>query len=157
MSGYMFAVFDIFLYEVMKLNYHIGNIFTGGLISLLIFSNGILSKFTGDSDAVFIIHTLAFISILAVKLVTGTKIRNFPTEVYLYTGGLLSILIIFLESVTMKKIGVSFTILFLIIGQLLSSLAIDHFGLFRRQVHKFSIKKSLGLLLIFAGIIIINI
>ncbi|WP_319205364.1 DMT family transporter [uncultured Ilyobacter sp.] len=139
------------------MNYHIGNMFTGGLISLLIFSNGILSKFVGDSEAVFIIHTLAFLSILAVKLFTRTKIKEFPTELYLYAGGILSIFIISLESVTMKKIGVSFTVLFLIMGQLTSSLVIDHFGLFKRSIHKFNLKKSMGLILIFAGIIIINI
>ncbi|WP_320046354.1 DMT family transporter [uncultured Ilyobacter sp.] len=139
------------------MNYHIGNMFTGGLISLLIFSNGILSKFVGDSEAVFIIHTLAFLSILAVKLFTRTKIEKFPAGIYLYAGGILSIFIIFLESVTMKKIGVSFTVLFLIIGQLTSSLIIDHFGLLGRSIHKFNLKKSMGLILIFAGIIIINI
>ncbi|WP_321328292.1 DMT family transporter [uncultured Ilyobacter sp.] len=139
------------------MNYHIGNMFTGGLISLLIFSNGILSKFVGDSEAVFIIHTLAFLSILAVKLFTRTKIKEFPTELYLYAGGILSIFIISLESVTMKKIGVSFTVLFLIMGQLTSSLVIDHFGLFKRSIHKFNLKKSMGLILIFTGIIIINI
>jgi transporter family-2 protein len=75
----------------------------------------------------------------------------------LYAGGILSIFIISLESVTMKKIGVSFTVLFLIMGQLTSSLVIDHFGLFKRSIHKFNLKKSMGLILIFAGIIIINI
>lgn len=140
----------------MKMNYHIGNIITGGLISLLIFSNGILSKFVGDSEAVFIVHTLGFLSIFAVKLFTKTKIEKFPSELYLYTGGILSIFIILLESITMKKIGVSLTVLFLIIGQLTSSLTIDHFGLFGRSSHKFTLKKSMGLMLIFAGIIIIN-
>ncbi|WP_319370857.1 DMT family transporter [uncultured Ilyobacter sp.] len=141
----------------MKINYHIGSIFTGTLISVLIFLNGNLSKFIGDTEAVFIMHTLAFLSILAVKLFTRTKFKDFPTEIYLYTGGILSIFIISLETITMKEIGISFTILFLIIGQLVSSLTIDHFGLFGRAVHKFSLKKSIGLVFVFAGIIIINI
>lgn len=137
--------------------YYIGNIFTGALISLFVFFNGALSKYTNDISALFIVHVLGFLSILLVKFFKKSRIEKFPTQYYLYLGGLCNIIIIFLENVTMKKIGISFTILFIIIGQLMFSLIVDHFGLFGRASYRFGMKKSMGLLFIFAGIAAINI
>jgi transporter family-2 protein len=134
-----------------------GNIFTGILISLFVFLNGILSRYTNDMSALFIVHVLGFLSILLIKFFKKSKIEKFPVQYYLYLGGLCNIVIIFLENVTMKEIGISFTILFIIIGQLMFSLIVDHFGLFGRESYKFGMKKSMGLLLIFAGIAAINI
>lgn len=137
--------------------YYIGNIFTGILISLFVFLNGALSKSTNDMSALFIVHVLGFLSILLIKLFKRSKIEKFPVQYYLYLGGLCNIIIIFLENITMKKIGISFTILFIIIGQLTFSLIVDHFGLFGRSRYKLDMKKNVGLLFIFAGIAAINI
>lgn len=132
------------------------NILIGMLISLLIFLNGALAKYVGNFSSLLIVHSLGLLSIWFFKFFTKIPNKKLPRQIYLYFGGILSIMVIFLENLTMKEIGVSVTIIFLIVGQLVSSLIIDHFGLLGRKSHKINREKMFGFILILVGIIFIN-
>lgn len=53
-------------------------------------------------------------------------------------------------------IGVGNAVLFILTGQLLSSAMIDHYGLFDLTVSPLTIRKSVGLGCVIAGLVIIN-
>lgn len=137
--------------------YYIGNIGIGILISLLIFLNGFLSKYVGNFTALFLVHLIGFITIGVFKLFDKTQKKSYPKEFYFYLGGLFNILTFFSQNITMKNIGVSSTIIFIIVGQMMSSIIFDSFGLFGRDVHKLEKKKTMGFLIILFGAILINI
>lgn len=136
--------------------YYLGNIFIGVLVSLFIFFNGLLSASTNENISLLIVHILGLASILIVKLIRKEKIKTLPKELWLYLGGTVSLFVILLENLTMQKIGISVTVLFLIIGQICCSIVVDHFGFFNRDIYKFEIKKAFGLIFIFVGILLLN-
>ena len=136
--------------------YYTANIIVGILISFLIFLNGALSKVVGNFTALVIAHVIGFFLISIVSLVSKSKATKYPKEFYLYLGGVFNIFNFFIQNITMQKIGVSGTVIFIIVGQMLSSLIIDHFGLLGRKIHKIEKKKFISIGLILFGAILIN-
>lgn len=136
--------------------YYIGNIGIGILISLLIFFNGFLSKYLGNFTSLLIVHVVGFITIGIFKYFNKASRIKYPKEFYFYLGGLFNILTFFSQNITMKNIGVSSTIIFIIVGQMISSILVDHFGLFGREVHKLQKNKIFSFLIILFGAILIN-
>ena len=53
-------------------------------------------------------------------------------------------------------LGVSLTVSLSLLGQLITSLVIDHFGCFNMPVAEFDKKKILGLVIIIAGIYVMT-
>ena len=136
--------------------YYIGNIGIGILISVLIFFNGALSKIVGNFTSLFIAHVVGFVGIAVINYFDKSE-KKYPKEVYLYFGGIFNILNFFIQNITMKTIGVSSTVIFIIVGQMISSVIIDHFGFLGRKVHKLNPNKIISFLVILIGAIFINI
>jgi len=136
--------------------YYIGNIGIGVLISFLIFFNGALAKIVGNFTSLFIAHLIGFIVIAIIDFFHKRKKTVYPKKIYLYFGGIFNILNFFTQNITMKTIGISSTVIFIIVGQMLSSVLIDHFGLFNRTVHKLNLKKVFSFSIILIGAVVIN-
>lgn len=136
--------------------YYTANIFVGILISFLIYLNGALSKIVGNFTSLAISHFIGFFIITVIKLVFVKNKSNFPKKIYLYLGGLFNILNFFIQNTTVREVGVSGTVIFIVVGQMISSLIIDHFGFLNRNIHKIEPKKIFSLLLILIGAIFIN-
>ncbi|WP_202906312.1 DMT family transporter, partial [Clostridium botulinum] len=60
-------------------------------------------------------------------------------------------------NLSFSKLGVSLTLALGLLGQSLSSIFIDHFGLLGMKVIKFEKKKCIGLLFIILGIFIMTV
>ena len=76
---------------------------------------------------------------------------------YLYSAGLFGYILVFLTSFAIVHIGATLTTCLSIAGQVIASIVIDHFDLFKIKRVKFEPKRILGILLIFVGVIIANI
>jgi transporter family-2 protein len=75
---------------------------------------------------------------------------------WMYLGGLLGAFYICASIVLTPRLGVATTIGLILTGQVIASMAIDHFGLFGVSVQPASIPRLMGALLVIVGVAIVQ-
>lgn len=138
--------------------YNLLAVVIGACMAIMIPMNGILSEMTGNYKASVIIHTIGLVAIILVLCITKSKIgfqKGIP--IYLYSAGAIGVFTVLFMSMSFSALGVSMTIALSLLGQSITSIVIDHFGLLGMKVMKFEQKKLIGLLFISSGIIIMTI
>ncbi|MDH7576670.1 MAG: DMT family transporter [Bacillota bacterium] len=117
--------------------------------------NSALGKVIGLLEATFIVHvtgTLTLIILLfLLQLGRGDLGRWAQAPWYTYLGGLLGVLIIYAVVASIPKLGVAVATTLIIVGQVSTALAIDHFGLFGLKAVPFTWWKVFGLALLATG------
>ncbi|MDU2065602.1 MAG: DMT family transporter [Sporomusaceae bacterium] len=116
--------------------------------------NAALGKVVGLLEAAFIVHATGLIvlsvALFGLRLGKGAfSLPNVPW--YLYLGGLLGVLIVYLVAASIPNVGVGTATTAIIIGQVLTALVIDHFGLFGLEENHFVIRQGVGLVLLAIG------
>jgi len=130
----------------------------GAINSIMILLNGTLSASYGNLSSSIVIHTVGLIGIIIVLLITKTRFKlNRGIPLYLYSAGFIGIGTVLLTNISYANLGVSLHLALSLFGQTVSSLIIDHFGLLGMKTTKFNPKKSVGLLLIVFGIVIMTV
>ena len=138
------------------MNYFI-SIFTGIVLAIMISLNGGLGNISGNYASSVIIHFVGLIGIIFVLIFTKSKIKNLKgIPFYMFTGGLIGILTVLFTNIGFSGLGVSLTVSLSLLGELITSLIIDHFGYFNMPVIEFDKKKILGLIVIIAGIYVMT-
>ncbi|MDO5291455.1 MAG: DMT family transporter [bacterium] len=138
------------------MNYFL-SLLTGALISFMVFLNGTLSSATGNYASTVIIHFVGLLGIIVVMFFTKSKLTNLKgVPFYLYFGGFVGILTVLFNNVGYTHLGASLTLALSLFGQSVSSIIIDHFGLFGLPVIRFNHKKTVGLLIISIGIFLMT-
>lgn len=132
--------------------------FIGVLIAIMTLFNGTLSNTFGNYTSSIIIHVIGLFSITFVLLITRSRIKiQKGIPVYLYSAGAIGVFSVVFSNLSFSKLGVSLTLALGLLGQSLSSIFIDHFGLLGMKVIKFEKKKCIGLLFIILGIFIMTV
>ncbi|MGX7024644.1 DMT family transporter [Vagococcus hydrophili] len=133
------------------------SIFIGALITIMIALNGILSQYLGNYVSSVIIHLLGLIGMIFILIVTKTKIkyRN-NLRWYFYSAGIIGVFTVIFNNISFAALGVSLTVSLGLLGQSLSSLVIDHFGLLGMNKALFESKKIIGIVFILLGIIVMS-
>lgn len=127
----------------------------GALIAIMIMLNGTLSNALGNYTATIIIHTIGLSAITLVFLVSKQKfIINKGTPFYLYSAGAIGIFTVLFNNLTFSSLGISLTLALGLLGQTITSIIIDHFGLLGMQVMKYQKHKLIGLAFIILGIVV---
>lgn len=96
--------------------------------------NASLSKFIGLLETTFVVHIIGTV-ILAI-LLFGFRLGKGNLSVlleapwYSYLGGVISVFIIYLVAASIPNVGVCNATTAIIIGQVLTAIAIDYLGLF---------------------------
>jgi transporter family-2 protein len=129
-------------------------VLAGILVAILIFFNGLAAKAIGLYNSNLIYHFIGLVIILIVAFVKknkGFSLRKIPLIFIL--PGILNVTTVVLNSVCMNKIGITMTIALSMLGQLIISNIIDHFGLFSMPVVKFKKKKLIGFSIIGLGVL----
>ncbi len=135
--------------------YNLISIFIGGLISMMILLNGVLSNATGNYTSSIIIHMVGLFSIIVVLLLTKSKFKlQKGIPLYLYSAGAIGVFTVLFNNLSFAALGVSIPLALGLLGQSLTSIIIDHFGLLEMKVIKFEKKKIVGLLIISLGIVV---
>ena len=138
------------------MNYFI-SIFTGIILAIMISLNGQVSGIAGSYTSSVIIHLVGLFGIILVLIFTKSKIGNLKgIPFYMFTGGLIGILTVLFTNASYIGLGVSLTVSISLLGQLVTSLVIDHFGYFNMPVSEFDKKKILGLIIIIVGIYVMT-
>jgi transporter family-2 protein len=75
---------------------------------------------------------------------------------WMLTGGLLGAFYIFVTIFASPKIGFANMFSLIICGQLILSIVFEHFGIFQNQVHLISPQRIFGVVLLIAGVVIIQ-
>ena len=93
---------------------------------------------------------VSVLAVLYIGLPDLTKVEKLP--VYYYMGGLSVAFYILSITWVAPKFGVGNAVFFVLIGQLISSAIIDHFGFFGSPVFPLTINRVLGLVLMALGL-----
>lgn len=138
------------------MNYFI-SVFTGIILAIMISLNGQVSNIAGNYASSVIIHFIGLIGIILVLIFTKSKIGSLKgIPFHMFTGGLIGILTVLFTNASFVGLGVSLTVSLSLLGQLVTSLVIDHFGYFNMPVVEFDKKKILGLVIIIIGIYVMT-
>ncbi|MCF0149325.1 MAG: DMT family transporter [Clostridium sp.] len=138
--------------------YNILSLLTGLLITLMISLNGILSNHLGNYSSTLIIHIVGSILLTLVLFLKKIKIsysKNIP--IIFYSAGIIGVFTVLFNNISFTAIGASLTISLGLLGQTITSLFIDSFGLMEMKKVKFEKKKIFGLSLIILGIVVMTI
>lgn len=124
-------------------------LFAGAILAIMIKLNSSLSKLNSPLEASWIAHGLGAITALVLlsgiarfrqKEIKGTSTKgSYCTPWYAYLGGLPGAFTVILAAITVNSsLGLAGTLALALLGQIVFSLWVDHFGLFA------SAKRNLG-------------
>lgn len=116
--------------------------------------NSALGARIGAPAAAACLFAVALGCALVALVVTGGGGRSGPAAVppHLFGGGLLVAFYVLSITTLAPRIGVATAVLFVLLGQLVSAAAIDHFGLFGAPKSPITAARASGLLLIALGV-----
>ncbi len=119
--------------------------------------SGAMSQRIGGAAGSFVIHLGGTIASLLLLLSRkGENIEEIGTlPWYMLGAGIFGVILYLTLGQTIPRFGATVAIALLIIGQLLSSIIIDHFGLFNLPVHSIDLTRILGVVVLFAGVYLI--
>lgn len=127
----------------------------GALIAIMIAFNGILSKSIGNNPATVIIHIVGLVCISFILVIRREKIsieRKIP--LYFYSAGAIGVFTVIFTNISFSYLGASLTCALGLLGQSITSIILDNYGLLGMNVIKFRRKKIIGLMLISLGIVV---
>jgi transporter family-2 protein len=129
--------------------------FIGLIVAVMVFCNGILTGYTSLYFSNALIHGIGLITITIIIIVGKYRFKNLKTvPLLLYTGGLVGVVTVLLTNFSFSYLGVSLTLALGQVGQFLTSVVVDHYGLFGLSKIPFNKKKIVGLVIIGLGLII---
>ncbi len=127
-------------------------------VPILAALNAALGKFVGSpTAAAVVLFTVALASSAAVLLLTPggqafAKMADAPKHLFL--GGVLVAFYVLSITHVAPHFGVGNAVFFVLLGQLISTAAIDHFGLFGAQVTPLSLMRAGGIAVMAIGVAI---
>lgn len=135
--------------------YNFISLLIGILIAIMIVFNGQLSNGLDTYSSLVVIHLIGFAGVIGIMLYKKVKIsfkNNLP--LYLYIAGAISVFTVMFNNLSYPVLGVSLPVALGLLGQLLTSLAFDHYGILGMPKIAFNNKKFIGLFIITAGILV---
>lgn len=134
--------------------YKVSAVFIGVLIAAMVSFNSILAGYTSSMFSVLVVHVVGLVAVGTIALIKREKV-NFEGKVpiYIFCGGVVGVLLTYLNNACVGSLGVSLTLALGLLGQAGLSCFVDHFGLFGMEKYHFGRKKIVGFAVAFAGII----
>jgi transporter family-2 protein len=116
--------------------------------------NGQLSAYAGPLPTLLIIHVIGTLAMALVLLLSRENPLHKPLKPLLYIGGLLGLLTTLFNNLAFGRISVSAMLALALLGDSLTSIAADHFGVLGMPCRPFRRQKLWGLLFTLLGIAI---
>ncbi len=134
----------------------------GIIISIFLFMNGVLSKYTGLYLSTFLIHLLGLIPAVILFFIfekneTKNILPTFKANKLIFLGGTIGVIITLANNFAVYNIGVLLMTLSMTAGQFICSSWIDFTGSFGFKKRKPSTRDYLAIALVFSGVILISI
>lgn len=128
--------------------------FTGLILSIMVTFNGLLSGATNTYFSNIVYHGIGFIVFGIIVFIIRKKLTHVKLRPIHFIPGVLGSLTIILNNVVVGEIGVTLMIAFTLVGQVLTSLAIDHWGMLGKKVTKPTSKQWFGVAVMIVGLTI---
>jgi transporter family-2 protein len=126
--------------------------FTGLVLSLMIYFNGQLSSVTSTYISNVIYHGIGVLFFGGVLMIIKSQKNHTPFKWHYMIPGIMGSLTIILNNYVVGKIGVTLMIAFTLLGQVVTSLIIDHYGLLDKPVSKTHLKQWIGVAVMSFGL-----
>ena len=133
--------------------YYLLSLLAGMLISTMVVFNGELNTHVGQIAALVIIHAVGLVFVTVLLLIKKEKPKLKRLPFYLYIGGYIGIVTIVFNNIAFGHISVSAMMSLGLLGESISSLLADHFGVLGFPKRLFRKQKLWGALLSLVGII----
>ncbi len=125
----------------------------GFIVSLMSIFNGQLSGYVGTFLATIIIHLTGLITVILFVIATHQTIKfNKETPLYAYLGGVVGVLTTLFQVFSITKIGAAQMTALSLLGQIVTSIILEHYGLLGAKQQKITLPKILSLGIISCGI-----
>jgi transporter family-2 protein len=124
-------------------------------IPVLAAMNAALGRIVGSpAAAATVLFVVAFVCCFCVMIMTGPHhlIRFATAPKHLFLAGALIAFYVLTITFIAPHFGVGNAVFFVLLGQLISAAAIDHFGLFGAQVSPLGLTRAGGIALMAAGV-----
>lgn len=128
---------------------------SGVLMAVQGVMNSALGKVVGLMETTFIVHVIGTVAVAALLFVFKTGKGDFSlvgqAPWYSYLGGVISIFIIYLVAASIPKIGAANATTAIIVGQVLTAVAMDSLGIFGLEKIPFGWHQVIGIAFLAAG------
>ncbi len=125
------------------------SIISGMIIAYMNYINSKLGLVYGNNLSLVIIHLVGLICLIPFCINKVTIIKGIP--LWCYLGGAIGILTILFCNTSIPVLGVTVQMAISLLGQTLSSITIDHFGLFGFKKYPLTKHKMMSIVLIIIG------
>lgn len=133
--------------------YYFLSVLSGLLISLMISINGNLTGTYGVYLSTVLIHLVGLVCITGVCIYKKEKIFHLSGVSFLFfTGGVIGVATTVFNNVCFGKIPVTAIVALALLGESITALTIDQFGLFHMPKRSFHKAKLIGILFVVIGI-----
>ncbi|HAS73847.1 MAG TPA: hypothetical protein DCS67_06860 [Clostridiales bacterium UBA8960] len=127
---------------------------TGLILSIMVTFNGLLSSFTSTYLSNVIYHAIGLFFFGLLMLMLSRKTSKIKFRWIYLVPGFLGSLTIILNNVVLNAIGVTMMITFTLVGQVITSLMIDRWGLLGKESVKIHTKQWFGVGIMILGLAI---
>lgn len=119
--------------------------------------NALLGRYVGNLQATAVSFAVGLLVVSTACLLLrgvypGSWGRIVEAPAWAFTGGLLGAIIVLTTLLSVPKIGATPTLLAILIGQVLISVVMDHYGLFGLEAQPVALRRIVGLGLLLAGL-----
>ena len=133
----------------------------GALLPVQASINGRLRPFVGGPIPATLVSVAVSTSamillVIASRTTVPSSAKWSGSPWWVWTGGLLGVVFVLVSLSLVNRLGAAFLFALVVVGQMLASLAIDHFGLFGVSEHAVSPLRILGVALLLAGVVLIR-
>ncbi|WP_148347218.1 DMT family transporter [Clostridium butyricum] len=137
--------------------YNFLSLLIGILIAIMVAFNGELSNGIGNYSSLIVIHILGYALLVFLMLYKKIKIPfKMTLPLWLYSAGEISVATVLINNITYSSIGVSLPVALGLLGQSLTSIVFDHYGLLGMPKIEFNKKKLIGIIVIIIGVCIMT-
>lgn len=129
-------------------------LFSGCLIAIMVTANGLLAEQAGNWVSILIIHVCGLVTVCGILLARRKRItlRAPGMPWYFYTAGVIGVWTTLLNNLCFEPLGATLMLAMCVVGQLLCSTLIDHFGWFGMRRYPFARGKLAGYAMMALGL-----
>jgi transporter family-2 protein len=147
-------------YMKSNLIYLVMALITGALIPIQASTNAAFSKSVGNPYVTgLMVFIVGLAGMLLFTLVSGTSIPTAKqlgeAPLYGYLGGIIVATYVVMITILVPRLGVGTAIGFIVTGQILFAVIIDHFGLFSVAPRSIDITRFIGVVMVVGGVYLV--
>lgn len=136
-------------------------VLVGFCFPIMAASNGVLGKSLGSPFlATLVVFQLGSLVLIVIMMILKSKIPTVHQVIQIdwkvWLGALIVILNLLTFTIVPSKIGIANMVVVFIVGQLVSAVLAEHFGLLHFSVHRINWQRLLGIFLLITGVILVK-